>query len=258
MQIFVLGMHRSGTSVTARLLNMLGCYMGPERAALEHRIGRLTASNARGHWERADVMDINNAILKTIGARWDQPQTAPSLSFNALPDELKHALKLLVYGLDANRPWMVKDPRLCLTLPCWKPLVDVPVAVLVYRHPAQIASSLFKRNNIPLENGLALWETYITSALNHSLDMTRIFVNHESLMQQPLETVQQLHEQLKNAGVRRLEMPHEQEVLRFVNPSLTHIKQTEAMPDITLSANQQHLMQLMQGNLKQLATVSSV
>jgi hypothetical protein len=30
MQILVLGMHRSGTSMVARLLNMMGAYFAPE------------------------------------------------------------------------------------------------------------------------------------------------------------------------------------------------------------------------------------
>ena len=34
MQIIVLGMHRSGTSIVARLLNMMGAYFAPEGAAM--------------------------------------------------------------------------------------------------------------------------------------------------------------------------------------------------------------------------------
>ena len=30
MQIIVLGMHRSGTSLVTRLINMMGAYFGPE------------------------------------------------------------------------------------------------------------------------------------------------------------------------------------------------------------------------------------
>ena len=33
MQILVLGMHRSGTSMVARLLNMMGVYFAPEGAS---------------------------------------------------------------------------------------------------------------------------------------------------------------------------------------------------------------------------------
>lgn len=251
MQIIVLGMHRSGTSMVARLLNMLGAYMGPEKAALEYRSGKISPTNASGHWERADVMDINDAILKHGGARWDMPIPTKSLTYHSLPEDVRHKLELLIYGLDANRPWMVKDPRLCLTLPCWKPLLEVPVCVLVYRHPAHIAASLAKRNQMPIEKGLALWEYYISQALNHSLHMPRIFVHHDALMHAPAQPVEQLYHQLVEKGVRRLDMPSEREILAFVKPELSHQSDTDA---VKLSNNQQHLMQLMQG-LPQLGEV---
>jgi hypothetical protein len=34
MQVLVLGMHRSGTSMVARLLNMMGAYFAPEGTSL--------------------------------------------------------------------------------------------------------------------------------------------------------------------------------------------------------------------------------
>lgn len=250
MQIIILGMHRSGTSMVARLVNMLGAYMGPERATLEHRSGRLDPHNARGHWERADVMDINNAILHAAGARWDMPKASRPLQLQTLPVELQQKLELLIYGMDANRPWMVKDPRLCLTLPCWQPLLDMPVALLVYRHPLEIAASLAKRNGMPLEKGLALWEYYVCSALNHTQHMPRLYINHSALLSDPVRAVHELYESLTGAGVRRLELPSPRETLAFVDPRLNHSSQN-TKDLLALSAGQQHLIQLMQSGLPQ-------
>ena len=58
MQIIVLGMHRSGTSATARLINMMGAYFGPENISL-HK----TDDNPKGFWERRDVMRINASLI---------------------------------------------------------------------------------------------------------------------------------------------------------------------------------------------------
>ncbi len=256
MQIIILGMHRSGTSMVTRLVNMLGAYVGPEKSMLEHRSGMLSEGNARGHWERQDVMDLNDAILKHHHATWDSPVIASNMALETLPVGLKNRLELLVYGLDANRPWVVKDPRLCLTLPCWKPLLDVPVAIIVYRHPLEIAASLLRRNNMPAERGLALWEYYICHALNASMDMPRIFINQEMVMQNPILEVQHLYSNLMGAGVRRLEMPYEQEILSFVNPALNRAKVMANKLPLTLSAHQQHLVQLMQHGLPQLDAVT--
>ena len=50
MQLLVLGMHRSGTSMVTRLLNMAGAYFGPEGIATE-----ANEENPKGFWERRDV-----------------------------------------------------------------------------------------------------------------------------------------------------------------------------------------------------------
>ena len=62
MQLFVMGMHRSGTSLTARLLNLMGVYFGPEDALME-----ADRFNPKGYWERKDVYQLNKTILQHAG-----------------------------------------------------------------------------------------------------------------------------------------------------------------------------------------------
>lgn len=50
MQLMVLGMHRSGTSVLTRVLNMMGAYFGPEGI-----IAATNDENPKGFWERRDA-----------------------------------------------------------------------------------------------------------------------------------------------------------------------------------------------------------
>ena len=66
MQVFILGMHRSGTSALARVLNLMGLYFGDEEAST----GR-SAENEKGFWERRDVRMINDSILFTSACDWD-------------------------------------------------------------------------------------------------------------------------------------------------------------------------------------------
>lgn len=54
MQLLVLGMHRSGTSNVSRMLNLMGCYFGPEHLAIS-----APAEDPRGCWERRDVLSLN-------------------------------------------------------------------------------------------------------------------------------------------------------------------------------------------------------
>src|SRR5205823_3824244 len=59
------GMHRSGTSSVARLLNLAGAYFGPEGVATE-----ANEENPRGFWERRDVREVCDALLLGSGFDW--------------------------------------------------------------------------------------------------------------------------------------------------------------------------------------------
>ena len=65
MQILVLGMHRSGTSMVARLLNLMGAYFAPEGVSLG-----ANQENPKGFWERRDLCALNEMVLQSSGADW--------------------------------------------------------------------------------------------------------------------------------------------------------------------------------------------
>jgi hypothetical protein len=48
MQILVLGMHRSGTSMVARLLNMMGAYFAPEGVEMDQSTPNWKAVSSAG------------------------------------------------------------------------------------------------------------------------------------------------------------------------------------------------------------------
>ena len=65
MQLIILGMHRSGTSVLARLLNMMGAYFGPEGIGTD-----ANDENPKGFWERRDVRSVNDFVLHSVNCDW--------------------------------------------------------------------------------------------------------------------------------------------------------------------------------------------
>ena len=67
MQILVFGMHRSGTSMVSRLLNMMGIYFAPEGVS-----NGANEENPKGFWERRDVRALNDMVLRSTGADWDR------------------------------------------------------------------------------------------------------------------------------------------------------------------------------------------
>ncbi len=220
MQLVVLGMHRSGSSMLTRLINLMGAYFGSEDASLG-----FDDANPKGYWERKDVLWANEAILQWHGCTWDCVADWNFEQTRDLPAEVLHRMRSIILGMDGFRPWVMKDPRMCLTLPCWRPLLEVPVAVLLHRDPLEIANSL-KRRGTPLAYSLSLWEYYAIGALNATRDLPRVFVRHDRLIAQPVETVARLLSDLEmlGMGVRGLSMPSEQEIKAFVDPRLNRAR----------------------------------
>jgi GT2 family glycosyltransferase/glycosyltransferase involved in cell wall biosynthesis len=237
MQIIVLGMHRSGTSAVARLINMMGADTGPS-----HLIGEPAADNEKGFWERQDVRDLDDALLETVGCAWDDVTCfAQDKLLKVEHAELSIQAKRIIFNMDTHRPWVLKEPRLCLTLPFWLPFLEVPVCVLPSRSPLEIAKSLQSRNGFSLVYGVALWEKYTVEALRSSQNPPRIIVSYSRLISNPIDTVHSLYQNLCEFDVQGLRMPSEREILAFVESRLYH--QREAVQDTegTLNESQRQL-----------------
>jgi hypothetical protein len=140
--------------------------------------------------------------------------------------------------MDGFRPWVLKDPRLCLTFPWWHSLLEVPVAVLVYRDPLKIVRSLEKRAlGMSPAHCLALWEFHAVEALNASLKMQRVFVQYEKMLSDPVHTVARLFSELDQLVPHGLHLPSEREIKAFINPSLDRadVEGGEPIPKLTLA-----------------------
>lgn len=62
----ILGMHRSGTSLVAQVLDRLGVVFGPREELLI-----ANEDNPKGYWEIERVVHANDWILQELGRRWD-------------------------------------------------------------------------------------------------------------------------------------------------------------------------------------------
>lgn len=224
MQLIVLGMHRSGTSAVSRLLNMMGAYFSPPDQVLPP-----TEANPKGFWERKDVLRLHERMLEQLEMSWDDIGAFREDALTPKVTQIfEQEARAILYGLDAHRPWFLKDPRMCLLLPFWRPLLEIPVCVYVYRTPLQVAHSLQKvRSDFSLNFGVALWEKYNAHALDNSRDMPRIFIAHEALMENPLATVEKLYHDLQALEVQGLRMPTQREIEAFIDPALYRQRSAE-------------------------------
>jgi len=242
MQIIVLGMHRSGTSMLARLLNMMGLYFGAEGSSTG-----LNEENPKGFWERQDVRKLNDYILQKNGFDWNRISDFESTG--QFSEETKkhfiHEGKKIILGMDAFRPWFLKEPRFCLTLPLWRELLEVPVVIHIYRDPFEVASSLQKRNNFPIEYGLAMWERYNQLALLHSGDLPIISINHSLLVQKPYLAIDLIKRFLEDHGVPNLRQPSDKEVSGFIEKRFYRNRRDHKL-NSTLNKSQMNLWDLIE------------
>lgn len=216
MQLVVLGMHRSGTSLVTSALARMGCFVGPQTTAVG-------PWNPRGHWEHPDVVALDEEILAALGATWFD---VGALDLGALGREdrarLEERAAAVVAALDPHRPWAIKDPRLCSLFPFWRPLLECPVVVFVHRDPIAVAHSLRARDGFPLVFGLALWEASVRSALAASASVPRLSISHRAFLRDPVAAARALREGLAKLGVDALAEPEEAGVANLLEAGLHH------------------------------------
>lgn len=224
MQILILGMHRAGTSAITRLINLMGAYLGPEAQMLP-----ATADNPKGYWERIDVLQLHEQLLEAMEADWF---VTSEVDLAEVPPHLLAAFhqraRIILHDMNEHRPWVMKDPRFCLLLPLWRPLLETPICIHAARHPLATAHSLEKRDRFPLHFGAALWEQYNARALLASAGLPRFAVCYETLMEQPLETTADLYQRLRDLGVSGLRMLTAEEITTFLSSELQHHRIREA------------------------------
>ena len=92
----------------------------------------------------------------------------------------EHRNKALVHYNDpSNAPWIMKDPRLCVTFKMWLEILHgaPPAVIFTYRNPLEVARSLQGRERETVEllgDGLKLWIWYNRLAVDNSKGLCRI------------------------------------------------------------------------------------
>jgi len=165
--IVVTGMHRSGTSLAALILQELGLDFGPDDAMYA-----ADDWNANGYLERLDVVDINSRAITGFNRTTGKgTQMASQISYLRMvsPHKITSRLDVMTDELQQLSAVMggrgVKDPRFCLTLPGWKHHVEVDGLVVALRHPAAAVASLKKRNKLPEPIGHRFWRWHMRAIL---------------------------------------------------------------------------------------------
>ncbi len=174
--VCVIGMHRSGTSLTMGILHRLGVYLGRPESLMKP-----SEHNPEGYWENEGFVQLNDELLARLGGSWDAPpDPQPGWASSPLAADLLARARGLVRREFAGQPlWGWKDPRTSLLLPFWQAVVPSPRYVLCVRNPLDVAASLGARDGFPLPRSAELWLRYTARCLQDTAGQPCLVVHYE-------------------------------------------------------------------------------
>jgi len=171
--VIVLGMHRSGTSVIAHILSQAGFFVGEEDELIPG--GKW---NRNGYFERKSVVHANDGILALCEGSW----LCPPPEDRVLNLNLNQTIVSLLTQYQGHPRSLIKDPRLCLTLPVWERVLPADIRiVMISRHPDAVAASLSTRFGFSLEIGRRLWVMYMDRAHRYAIRYPVYSLHYEDL-----------------------------------------------------------------------------
>lgn len=171
MPVAIAGMHRAGTSMVARVLQICGLDLG---GAAD--FAPPAPDNTEGYWEDLRFVSMNDRILDAFAGAWDAP---PALPDGWVRDPRLDGIRREAEALAAARPepWGWKDPRTSLTAAFWRDVWPELGFVVCVRNPLEVAASLRARGYTSERFGLRLWEDY-HRALDAALQGAPQIVTH--------------------------------------------------------------------------------
>lgn len=188
MPIVIAGMHRSGTSMVTRLLNLCGLYLGDEKDLVPKE-----EDNPEGFWENAKFQLINDEILALFDGAWDAP---PAFERNwefspYLTSATKNAQQA-IKEISSTSPWGWKDPRNSLTLPFWQKQIPDLKVVFCLRNPFDVYRSLARRGYSSGLFAYQLWLKYNQQLVVSSTSSQRIITHYDSFFYDPQAELRRL------------------------------------------------------------------
>ena len=217
--ITVLGMHRSGTSVITRGLQVMGVELGDQLMPASE------GNNSKGFWEDVDINALNIEMLHFLKLDWHfltpiQLSDVDTLCKNGY---LQRATELLQKKTAGKAIFGFKDPRLAKLLPFWKEVFTrsqmTVEYIIVIRHPLSVSSSLAKRNGFDVEKSYLLWLEHVIGSLVGTQEKNRVLVDYDAFMRAPESELARIAKGLQ-LGISAEEFQRFQ--LEFLDPELQH------------------------------------
>ncbi len=159
--IIIAGMHRSGTSLVASLLQSAGINIG-------QRLMGKGEDNKKGHFEDLDFVEFHEKVLRSQGISAEGWTLEKNIQ---VQQQYVDPAKLLVQERNlTQKMWGWKDPRTTLFLRFWLEIIPEASFLLVYRSPWEVIDSLYRRGDDVFKNNpnfaLKIWMAYNQAILD--------------------------------------------------------------------------------------------
>lgn len=133
--LWLLGMHRSGTSMTANWLHHCGLNLGDSYIPAD-------VGNKHGYYEDKEIVRFHKEIIRENNLK-DDVHIHDELKFDESQEE---KAKILFSKKCQSEDLIVwKDPRTCLTIDLWNEIIGETYAIVLFRHFDEVVDSLVRR-----------------------------------------------------------------------------------------------------------------
>lgn len=159
--LIITGMHRSGTSLTASLLESAGLDIGKNLLPAGE-------GNPKGHFENIDFLDFHQNVLSSLGI--DKVGWTTQNKLIPPPYFLPQAQELINRNKSLTQPWGWKEPRTTLFLDFWANLIPSARFLFIFRSPWEVVDSIYRRGDVIFHQNpyLAIqsWDSYNQAILS--------------------------------------------------------------------------------------------
>jgi len=179
--LLIFGMHRSGTSAAARVVNLLGAELGNELVPPG-------PDNPDGFWEHAEAVRINDDLLQGLGRTWYEMRGMPDgwVDSPHADAAARRIGGLIERDFATTDLCAIKDPRMCLVAPLWIEAFEAKgfevACLFVVRDPREVVESMHRRNNWPRAPLYLMWVQYLMEATAASARRSRAMITYDGLL----------------------------------------------------------------------------
>lgn len=209
-QVFIFGIHHTGTSIAANLTMELGFNGGTFDEFVHH------STNPLKFWERKDVVDLNKKRLMSGSQCLSSQLTKPTWAgFHfqqscGQPIFEQDVVDIIQKINQSGTPWVIKEPRMSLFASEWLHVVENPMCLIVIRNKMETVQSLIKfSSHHNLYDWGQLYNDYYEKIEKDCLqnDAHVLKVYHNELMNDPFDFMEKVYQWTTHRFHHKITLP---------------------------------------------------